>query len=103
MLYINGKKHFSPDESSITPGYVYVISNGSDRFKIGKSINPEKRLKSLTLGDKGKIIVKNYYSEYNYSHIEKELHTIFRNKKISGEWFELSESDIEIIRNYKIK
>ena len=101
MLSIKGKKYYAPNECPYKAGYVYVIINGNGLYKIGKSLNPEQRLKSLTLGDKGKILIKNHYKYQNYNEIEKELHVIFNSKKISGEWFELNEQDLEFIKKYK--
>ena len=34
---------------------------------------------------------------------EKDLHSIFESKRIRGEWFDLSENDIEYITNYNFK
>lgn len=75
----------------------YLLFDGK-LYKIGQSINPEKRLKNLRTGNtKVKIIA------YGSGLTEKRLHEIFKNKRVSGEWFKLNNSDvcriISLIRN----
>ncbi len=33
--------------------------------------------------------------------LEKEIHALFGNKRIKGEWFQLSLDDIDVIKQYK--
>jgi len=68
-------------------GFLYVIGDGN-RVKIGKSKNPEKRVKSIinTSGIKNpKIFISNECS----SHSKKELecHNRYSKHAIKGEWF----------------
>jgi len=74
----------------------YVMSNGSGLYKIGKSIDPLKREKMLSTGNPNIRLVLSMEMD-----IERELHIKFADKKVSGEWFELSEDDLNYIRNYK--
>jgi hypothetical protein len=80
-------------------GYVYIIRTlNSTHVKIGKTINITNRLKSLytNIGD---IYLFGYIYCVDYSKIETELHRKYKDKRIRGEWFDLSKEDIEDISN----
>lgn len=82
------------------PGYVYVVEGGG-YYKIGKAKDIRNRTTWFEL--KLPFEVKLVYlieSEY-YSETEKELHLAFANKRINGEWFDLTEEDLDyIMRTY---
>ena len=76
-----------------------------DLYKIGISINPEKRIKQLQTGTPYELlIITTYDSKYPFK-VEKILHNTFVSKKtpdnfkydfewLSGEWFNLSTNDV---------
>ena len=79
-----------------TSGFIYVIETNQGH-KIGKTAEPGKRKKS-----QGTIMP--YDHKYgieeevpNYSSVEKELHSRFATKRFKGEWFHLTEADIQEI------
>jgi hypothetical protein len=73
---------------------VYLIEC-DNRYKIGytrKSI--EQRIKQMQTGNsKSFNLVSAFESKWG-TRIESHLHRRYKNKKVSGEWFELSEEDI---------
>lgn len=75
-------------------GYVYMMQAvGSRYFKIGKSINPDRRL--LQISPKMPFetrLVKVWRSNF-MSLGERCLHDAFQEKRRNGEWFELSDWD----------
>ena len=75
---------------------VYLIVSNNQNYKIGITTkkNLTKRLKTLQTGNSDKLeIVKTYQTNYA-SLIERTLHREFATKKINGEWFNLSISDV---------
>jgi len=77
---------------------IYVIYNEHrNRFKIGFSKNPLKRLKTLQTGNDDTI--KLYYEREvkHYSKVEAYLKRHYKEYKIQGEWFEcpLSFADLD--------
>jgi len=75
----------------------YLIQNKSGLFKIGKSNNPERRLKELKTGNPDLKIIA-----FGTGIAEKELHTIFKSKKYKGEFYKLKKYEVEkIIRMLK--
>lgn len=81
-----------------TVGYVYVIEL-EGHYKIGKTLTYVDRFYEYT----------KFYAEPNvifcefvedYGKVEFELHNIFLDKNIRGEWFDLDEKDLKIIERY---
>ena len=79
--------------------YVYFIQKGYGSIKIGVSDNPEKRLKQLQTGNHGSLfIIAKFPFETRREalSLEYDLHKMFKNDKINGEWFKKS-----ILRKFK--
>lgn len=80
---------------------IYLISASLDEGKIYKigltRRDVYKRLKELKTANPYELKIEKVYEANNYgSNIEKSLHRKFRMSKIEGEWFELTDSDIDI-------
>ncbi|MGX1194588.1 GIY-YIG nuclease family protein [Metabacillus sp. SLBN-84] len=89
-------KPFPPGQA---PGYVYFVQehmNGS--FKIGKTKNIEKRMNvfGVKLPFKNELVF--LIKSGNHHQTEAAFHRYFANKRIEGEWFSLSENDLEWIK-----
>lgn len=74
---------------------VYLLKESeSNYYKIGISKNPSARIKQLQTGSAGKIsLSKTYASEYA-SKIESTLHRRYTDSRIRGEWFTLTERQV---------
>jgi hypothetical protein len=84
--------------------YIYLIRDiDSGLTKIGRSDSPQKRLQTLTRQPTLLPKPHNFQllceSRMHYS-LEDELHQIFSERRVRGEWFDLTEQDIENIRLY---
>lgn len=77
-------------------GYVYFIHEDKDLdyFKIGFTINLEKRLCTLQGGNRRKLNIYKSIECINYQTLENILHKKFKNQNILNEWFKISISDI---------
>jgi hypothetical protein len=78
----------------VTKTYVFYDSI-NNLYKIGKSVNPEIRIISLSSPVKLKII------HIIDRDVENTLHKHFKNKRIHNEWFKLTKSDIKYIKSIK--
>lgn len=79
-------------------GYVYLmIDNRNGYIKIGFSKTPEKREKTLQ-SEVPDICM--FYNEKASLKDERVLHEMFNNVRVRGEWFNLKEDDIELIKTY---
>lgn len=93
------------EEISISPSNytnkftkVYVMFDmNTGYYKIGRSSNPEYR--ERTLQSEKPTIKLMFYNDARMKD-EKVLHDKFKDKRIRGEWFDLSGSDIEQIKEY---
>ena len=65
---------------------IYLISDGKF-IKIGKSVNPNRRLKQLQTGSNEKLSLLAIYDRPDY--MEKRLHHLLRGFKsrLKSEWF----------------
>lgn len=81
------------DEKKDIEVYVYLIFDGN-YYKIGKSKDPEKRLKSIKTGNANAVLIC-YANERIIN--EKQLHTIYFNYRVNGEWFDLNQKQIDNI------
>ena len=78
--------------------FCYIgFSKKKTLYKIGISNDPIRRQKQLG-------IYLTYALECNNRQIakthEKELHNMFRKKRVKGEWFSLDKLDLNLIENY---
>ena len=83
---------------------IYLVCseiNGEKLHKIGYTRRPiEKRIKEFKTGNASDIyLVDSFQSEWG-TKIESQLHRIFKQKKLSGEWFELEQKDIKLFREH---
>lgn len=76
--------------------YVYLAeAEGTNKYKIGISKNPKKRIDSLQVGNGEKLVlIKEFKTKHNFV-LESALHRNFSSKHVVGEWFELTEQDVK--------
>ena len=79
-------------------GYIYLIRNGNNEYKIGKSNNPNRRLLELQTASPTKLtLIYSVYCDY-YNNIETSLHNYLNSYKIRGEFFNLP---LEIVTKFE--
>jgi hypothetical protein len=83
-------------------GHVYLIGEKDrpNNYKIGstRAKNIITRLNQLQTGNSSELYIKESYETEHPFKLEKMLHNHFKEKNLIGEWFELSESDIEAFK-----
>jgi len=68
--------------------YLYLLKN-ENKYKIGLSKHPHKRIKQLQTGNSKTIkLVEMFESKYPTT-LEKSFHNIYKMNRLIGEWFEL--------------
>jgi hypothetical protein len=81
-------------------GVVYFVKNHEGLTKIGRTSNLKSRLSSLKQDPRGKELTLIHAIESkDIKVLEKTLHKVFADKRVSGEWFELSDKDLLNITN----
>jgi hypothetical protein len=80
------------------PTFVYLMHNNRNGlYKIGKSNNPTVREATLQSQEPEIELIFSHESSHQ---AERELHQIFNDKRVRGEWFKLLRTDLEFIKNY---
>lgn len=80
-------------------GYVYLFKCPRNGVKIGRSINPEIRVKAFQFYPFSAEIIC-YYFFKDCEVAEKKAHDFFTKKRIGGEWFRFSKKDIERAQSF---
>ena len=104
----HSQSHYKPDSKPslhVEEGFVYIFQ-WNDEFKIGKSIDPDRRIKEIkrTTGRDSKEIHRIFSTDYTKA--ERWLHKHFEKKRAPGkagiEWFQLDPEDVEWLRSVTI-
>ncbi len=93
------KKSFTYFEEEKDDSYIYLIHSHDDVYKIGVSQRPKERLQSLgTLSPYDLTLVMAMKHDDAYG-AEISLHEKFKEKRMNGEWFKLTDKDVSYIVN----
>ncbi len=79
-------------------GFVYLLKSDTGHFKIGRTIDPKSRSKTFGIQLPFEVEFLALISTEDMFSLETELHNRFAEKRLSGEWFNLSGDDIEYIK-----
>lgn len=80
-------------KSGPSEGIVYLLKSGP-HYKIGKSVNFEKRLTQIKLQLPHAVEVIHVIRAADHSRAESHWHRRFAARRLNGEWFELSEAEV---------
>lgn len=80
-------------------GYVYLIGSDIGRYKIGKTYHVNDRLLQLSVKLPVRIFHVHSFKSNFYSKSERYLHDMFAKKRDVGEWFSLSDEDVNFIKS----
>lgn len=78
-------------------GFVYLLQSG-DAYKIGRAREVGARLAQISPIMPHPVTLLHWIRCYDCRRIESELHEKFKAKRLQGEWFGLTEADVEIIK-----
>lgn len=77
--------------------YVYAIGHPHGYVKIGRSTDPQSRLKRHQTGCPYELWIIAQLPVNDSQTVESDLHTYFEDKRTRGEWFELDYDDYDAI------
>ena len=75
-------------------GYVYFVQADDQYYKIGGTSNLESRIKSLQVASPNDLKLIAWLEINDWPEKEKQVHKYFDDKKIHGEWFDITVSDV---------
>lgn len=97
------KKEFEAREIIRTPddgtGFVYLIQSVTGHYKIGKTKDPNKRIQTFNVKLPMEVEYLHLIPCENRHEAERTLHARYANKRVNGEWFNLSPDDITAIKS----
>lgn len=88
----------SPTKTMVNAGHVYLVRADTGDFKIGKTKSLVGRLKAMQTGSPYKLELVHSIATDNMSELEAELHFQFSAKRSEGEWFQLSQEDVDYLK-----
>jgi predicted DNA-binding protein len=77
-------------------GFAYLIRAENGLYKIGHARDPQVRLQNLDTGPLALELIHQVASN-DPVWLEREMHKRFRRQRVRGEWFALSERQVEFI------
>jgi len=90
----------------VTTGYVYVAQAQDGLYKIGSTANPSQRRCQLQCSKKQTVvflIVKELRCRRRAFAMESALHRLFRSKCQGGEWYVLTDDDLNTIEQLPLE
>lgn len=82
-----------------SPGFCYLMHIvGTGEYKIGRSKNPDVRLISIGYAVGQSVELVHAIPSPEPSRLERYLHYVFEGDCIGGEWFSLSDEQVELIK-----
>lgn len=95
----NPQSPAAPEKPKPKDGYVYLVQSPTGAYKIGRTMNPQNRLKTFHVKLPFEVDFVALIPTEDSWKLESELHGKFYKKRIRGEWFNLSPEDVEYIKS----
>jgi predicted GIY-YIG superfamily endonuclease len=86
----------SPDQR--LDGYVYLIQSSTGAYKIGRSKDPNYRIKTFGVLLPFEVEYVTLIPTNNMYSLERAMHSAYASKRLNGEWFALDDRDVMTIR-----
>ncbi|MEA5595695.1 GIY-YIG nuclease family protein [Rivularia sp. UHCC 0363] len=85
-------------------GWVYLLwAIGTNRYKIGRSLNPVARYQTINKQSPYPIKILDYFWTVDAIADEKIYHELNADCRIHGEWFEIQDSELKFFTEFEIK
>lgn len=79
-------------------GYVYLVQSPTTNYKIGRSRNPDDRLKTFEVKLPFEVEYAHLIKCSDMYRAESILHARFDRRRVNGEWFNLSDAEVFFIK-----
>jgi hypothetical protein len=82
-------------------GYVYLLQSSTGYYKIGRTSDPENRIKTFAVKMPFEIEYLHLIPTKSMAETERQLHHHFADKRVGGEWFALNNVDVATIKAWQ--
>lgn len=96
------EKHLQTIRASARHGFVYLIQSPTGSYKIGRTKDPDDRLKTFSVKLPFEVDYVCTIETGDMYQLERELHKKYASKRVNGEWFYLEPEDVEDIRGLAV-
>ena len=79
----------------VKPGYVYLLLAKNGLVKIGRSVNPRSRIDGIISTAPTHVGLYHLIQTHDMFGLERHLHLRFEESRHHGEWFRISDPDLE--------
>lgn len=87
-------------ELSIKYG-VYIVQEGTRNiYKVGQSMNIDSRIETMQTSNSNKLKLNDYFETTELHIVESAAHKYIESKKIHGEWFELDDNELNMLKKF---
>ena len=94
----SSKEKAQKEDKSLRECFIYLIKDTPRGLhKIGRAVSIHKRFEQLKTANASIELVESFKG---IERDEKILHGFFSEKRVSGEWFQIDDEDIDFIKNY---
>lgn len=101
--WIWAEEYLSPErvsarKQSNKSGYVYLIRSQDGYFKIGHTSDPDNRMKTFSVKLPFDVEYVCLIWSGDRFELERSLHDLYKSKHVNGEWFNLSDEDVNYLK-----
>lgn len=82
------------------PGYIYLFGSMNQFYKIGRTIDPTKRIKNIRSHNAFPPSLVELFWVNDYVDMENSLHRMYRDHRQDYEWFQLIQEQVWEIEDY---
>lgn len=86
--------------SSCVPGFIYIVKGDESPYKIGRAVKIQRRVWEINLTLPFEASLIHAIAVDNMVEVERFLHRKFAPVRVRGEWFALTDSDVEWLRSF---
>ena len=91
---LNDQQREREQEAKQQENYIYLMRHQNGLVKIGKSVNPKARERTLQAEDPR---LEMFYVAKKPERYERRLHQMFKEHRVRGEWFSLTDRQVQLV------
>lgn len=80
-------------------GFVYLLQSPTSAYKIGRTADPDDRMATFSVKLPFEVEYEHLIETSNMYQLESELHARFADRRVNGEWFDLTNEDVAYIKS----